>query len=311
MEVYKMKKLLLIFGIGIMGCEGSDGGFEQLEEPAALVDRDSAELKPLTIDRYTPEDETVVMVEKTEQTFAVYVSGSDPETIKYSYYLDDNLLEETELPFYKLTGAGLGTGRHDFKVVASNGPFSAEHTFALRKNTLPAVVSRTAADGSINIQCLGGTKDFEIEAADADGDSMTFEWKIAGITPDGVFEVTESTDTKSKVTFTPNCAFTGPQTLSVEIFDGFETSTETWNVEITNPTEAQITDFTPSIDPVVIPSTGSQTFSYTGVGKPPLTYEWYYDGTLVVGSTTSQFVINAPDTTAGDHTLKALSLIHI
>jgi sugar lactone lactonase YvrE/uncharacterized protein YcgI (DUF1989 family) len=266
---------------------------------------------PVVISSYTPTTNPTILLANSITTFGVALTSSD-SNITYNFSLKNlttlavSTLQTGTVPFYNLTSSTIAAGPYELTVTASNGTSSAQHVFSIRKNSPPSAppfpqTFSPPLTGTI-LNCGGSSQVFNLPIADADSDIMLVTWKLDN-TAGASNLISTSTQSVARATYSPTCAEVGTKTISVDIFDNFETTTQTWTVTVINPTVVSITAYSPNTDPISVLSTGAQTFTVAATGKAPLAYVWKLDGSLLSSSTDAYTTIAASSLTTGAHTL--------
>lgn len=284
------------------GCSKKSGsGFSFAEQSTASSDI----LTDVEIIDYTPKTNPVVVTNFGVTTFAVQVGSGAGNALVYTFELDGAEVQAGANGFYDLSAASVAAGSHVLEVTVTNGQTSDVHLFNLQKNTPPTVGVTTPAAAGNTVSCGGGALDFQINATDSDSDSLAFSWKFNGASAPSVFSQITSTQVQSTARFAPSCSISGANVITVDVTDGFDVTSYTWSVSVSNPIIAEITGFTPTGNPIIIPSSGSQIFSLSAVGKAPIVYSWRLDGTLIGGAGSSILTLSAGSVSVGPHTLIA------
>jgi outer membrane lipoprotein-sorting protein len=199
------------------------------------------------------------------------------------------LPRETGLDAYAIAGAKTALVR-SYHVVVENG----ELTVAIGRNAavttnafLNTIEILPGFSGSNNAPLISGyspanpvtvasgtSQQFSVEAWDADGDTLSYAWKLDGASVGS---------NGNAYTYSPSATEAGSHTIEVTVSDGKGgTVKQTWNVTVTAPTNqaptvATAAKATPS------PATGTTTtLSVLGAddgGEANLTYSWATTGT--------------------------------
>ncbi len=281
--------------------EGGDKGFSGLEDSVETVGDSTPTEVAVEIRSVSPTVNPIVLVANNTQTFAVQVNSGAGE-VTYTFKLDGSLLQNSNSPFYNLEASGLTSGSHTLEVTATNSLSSDSHTFNLRKNTAPVI--SLDSNTSQTISCVSDSFQLDITAADADGDSLSYDFYLNGSA--GSSYLTTSTGLSSAtLVFTPNCTLSGTSNVTIRVTDSHgEYDEYTMAVTVSNPNIATVDSYSPSADPVQVLSSASQTFSISASGKAPLTYQWELDGVIIGTALGAIHTLASGDITAGAHTLK-------
>lgn len=304
MKVMKVMKDLFIAAIillSLISCkQNAEEGFAGLEDTVE-VEGETDEESPVEIISASPSVDPIAMVANNDQTFAVQINSGAGD-VSYAFKLDGVELQNSTSPFYNLTGASLTAGAHVLELIASNSVSSASHVFNLRKNTPPVLSLDSNTSQTIN--CVSDSFQLDVTAADIDGDSIAYDFYLNGAAGSSYLSSSSGLSSAS-VTFTPNCAISGTNNVTIRATDSNgEYDEYTMAVTVSDPNIATVDSYSPSADPVQILSSLPQTFSISASGKAPLNYEWRLDGAIVTGATSAIFTIGSSDISAGAHTLQ-------
>ena len=303
-RAFLISRWLLVFSVfAVAGCKSDNDDFSFVEAPTDDVSIETTE--PPQILAFTPTADPVRMVESGKQTFAVSVQSKAGQDVQYEFSIRGSVLAKGSNPFYVLEGALAPPGISELVVKATNSIGSNSKSFVVQKNRAPTIDTSSPAVGGNDVTCGGGSIVFEITASDPDADGLSYQWKLNGASGVMAFSI-NSTGISSRNVFSPSCNLSGINTVTVDVSDGFEMTSFTWTVNITNPSVAQITAYSPLSTPVIITSSGSQDFSISATGKAPLTYAWKLGGTPIPGATNALLTLTAAGLSIGNHTLEAV-----
>ncbi|MCS6837463.1 MAG: hypothetical protein NZ480_01330 [Bdellovibrionaceae bacterium] len=198
---------------------------------------------------------------------------------------------------YNLMSQNLNPGANTFKAKLNNAVSNANHAWTVIKNEVHSCSSQSP-DSPASVD-LGSTQSFVGTFNNPDGDTLTFQWSLSGNNLSGQ-------TSHVLLNFKPNISQLGSnQLLRLTAYDGFDHAFCDWTVTISDPNVAQILSWHPLIDPVVILSNGSQTFSVTAVGTG-ITYKWYLDNVLLSGRTSASETFHYNQMSPGMHTIKVV-----
>jgi hypothetical protein len=261
----------------LISCKGAGDGFAALEE--VFSDQDEAaeiefEEESVEIISYSPTASPVRVADNLETTFVVSVNPTAGSSLTYAWKLNGSLLSSQTNPFLQVNGSIANAGVNSLEVIATNSVNSASKIFTLYKNTAPAIDTTTPGFTGNNVTCGGSNAiTFTTTHSDVDGDNLSPTWKLNGVPSHSSFNTT-STASSSSTVFSPPCSMTGPNIVSVEIDDGYQSTTASWSVTIVNPLVAQIVGFTPLVAPIVIQENDTQNFTVSASGSAPFDYSW-------------------------------------
>lgn len=289
-------------------CNKSGGGaFSNLEDEPTETNDPTLD-GPIVISSVTPSTNPLTILSGLN-TFAVQIEAGAGDNVTYDFRLDGISVQDSSSAFYVLTGSGVVAGSHTLEVIAKNPLFSDTHTFNLFKNTPPVMtlVSTNPSTPAI-ISCLGGTFNMNTSAVDVDGDALNFSFYLNGATGSPTLS-NISTASTAATTFTPTCAMIGNANVRIRVTDpSGDFDEETVAVTVSNPTQATITGFSPTANPIVIKSTETQQFIISPDGTPPYTISWTLTPGGVVASCANQTscTLNGGGPYVGSYTLRAL-----
>ena len=275
-----------------------------------VIDPSETAAQPVEITSYSPSPNPVRMVDGQTETFVTNIKPGAGAEVTFKWYLDNVIVSNSphDKNFIKISGSDLSVGDHDLQIAIENEINEESYTFELVKNSPPEVTTSAPPLAGTSISCTDGAQAFDVTATDADGDEMTFVWKFNGALNSPLFVTTSTVGTPpvaANAAFDPDCANSGSHIISVDINDGFETTTQTWAITVTNPLLATIDSYNPTGTPIRILSDQTVTFSFSASGKSPLVYSWDLDGTPVPGEVNNIYTINPGDLSPGSHTLTA------
>ncbi|MFY7992630.1 MAG: hypothetical protein ACOVP4_04995 [Bacteriovoracaceae bacterium] len=299
---------LMTLGLLLISCKGGGGAFENLEIPT----NDNQEvIGAVKIKDFTPTANPIIFTPSNQVTFAISIQDG-AGAVNYRFILDDSTtLQNGTSPFLAVNGASLGLGDHTLKVIASNSISQDEKIFNLRKNNPPTVVSFTPALTGSLLNCSQDTLTMSAVTTDADGDAYTHRWLQNGVPVTGAtpYVTVTGTSSSTQLAFAPDCAVAGFHQFSLEINDGYETTTTTWSISVINPAVETIISYFPTSNNITALSTeNSKTFNASGSGVGTLTFTWRLDGAVVKtdsGIVSSNYILDTTSGTlsTGNHTL--------
>jgi hypothetical protein len=269
-------------------------------------------LGAVSITSFSPTVSPVILTAFNSMTFGVTVADGSG-TISYSFTKDNfDVLQTGATSFYTLGGAALTPGYHSIRVRAANSTTYDEKVFNVRKNTPPTAASYSPTYTGNSMNCSGDSITMQSAFSDYDSDAITASWKVddALATPSTPFSVITTATGTSKLVYTPDCTKAGVHSFQLNLTDGYEITTQTWTVTVNNPPappgSISIQTFTPTVTPVVMTDSTSNTFAVSVPdGTGVVTYEFKKDyATVLQSSTTPFFILNGSSLTPGLHTLK-------
>ncbi|MBK7842411.1 MAG: hypothetical protein IPJ71_01755 [Bdellovibrionales bacterium] len=250
-----------MLAVSVSSCKKNSTAFDFLEEEPSISAGE------VDIIGYTPESDPVVVADGKSTTFAVSLGPTAGAEVTYVWKLDAVEVASSSNPFYVLNGSSVTSGSHSLVVEARNTKYAASKTFNVRKNAAPALSLTTpgATGNSVNVN---GSISFSVQATDSDGDSLSYTWKLNGVEAPSLFAVTSSAGTSTAI-FSPTLTQVGSGTIKVEVYDGNDTTSYSWGIDVVNPITAAINSYSPTTALVIVTSTGSVAFSISATAKTP------------------------------------------
>lgn len=224
---------------------------------------------------------------------------------------------------WSLNGAPVGTGNlfnlsslnvslaasNTLTATLSNGFGSpATQSWTIVKNNVPTCLAGQTPIATGNELFYTGTMAFTCQAADVDGDAVTFAWRLNNAYPE-LFSSVSSTSYNASATLNPTVGVLGAtQSVTSNFYDGWDTGMCQWAVNIKDPAAVQIQACSPVQGATTLLSKTQdapvkydiKTFTVSATG-PDITYRWKENGTLISGQTTAQLKVatNSTDTSTG------------
>lgn len=211
--------------------------------------------------------------------------------------------------FYSVLSSTLNDGPTANTVTATlNNGYTTPVTrsWSVVKNSPPVCASQTPV-ANPTAQNYTTTRSFSATGSDVDGDAVSFTWEFDGASSSTLFTPVTTSGYTSSATFVPTLTQVGTgQTISAVMSDGLDTGSCSWVETVEDPNTVSITSCTPSGNPIVLLSTGSQsTNTLTAVATGDgLTYQWLKNGTVQSGYTTPTFAISSAALGTGNYTFE-------
>lgn len=224
---------------------------------------------------------------------------------------------------WKLNGNNVGTGNL-YNLASLNGSLTTTNTleatlsngygtpttqsWTIVKNTVPTCLSGQIPAATNNELFYTSTMNFSCQASDVDGDAVSFSWKLNNAYPE-LFSAVSSVSYSSSATLNPTVGVLGAtQSVTSSFYDGWDTGSCQWNVNIKDPAAVQIQACSPVQGATVLLSKVQdapikydiKTFTVSATG-PDITYRWKENGTIISGQTAAQLKVatSATDTSTG------------
>jgi len=255
------------------GCENEQKDFGFTE---SVVQTTATTAVTCTLVASSPESDAVRVAASasTSTTFGVVPNS---ESCAVSFTLNGASIEpiSSGSPFASVTGSQFVSGANT--LVATIGTGAVTKTWTVTKNTAPACSNQTPAATGTSIT-QSSSQSLSVDISDANSDSITATWLLnsassATLTP-------TNTATQATAVFQPTASEVGVDTISVQLYDGYDTTTCSWSITVNSSATATVSSCLPSGSslgsPIVIYETGSgqtQTLSASASGTN-LTYQW-------------------------------------
>lgn len=185
----------------------------------------------VSINTYSPTTDPYTILSTASQIFTVNATGKAP--MAYEWKLDGSLLSSFTSNYATITAASLTTGAHTLTVKVSDSDSNQTKTFNIIKN-VPPVLSNTSPTNlspKINVNTV---INFSTNFSDANNDPISVVWKINNsiVSTGNANGSVTTTGTASTLVFTPSASKLGDNEIKVEVSDGKETTTQTWNLNV-------------------------------------------------------------------------------
>ncbi|MCB0412767.1 MAG: hypothetical protein KDD50_00435 [Bdellovibrionales bacterium] len=281
---YMTFRILFTFTLvaSLLACKSEGtGDFSFVGEDTSTSD--TINPQPIEIQSFTPTGNPVRVADSVINTFVVSVNPTAGSNLNYEWKLNGSVLASGIESFLALDGSNTTAGTNTLEVIVTNEVSEASKIFSLYKNTAPVFASTSPSSTGNNVTCGSGSLILNASATDADNDGLSFTWKLNGVPNHSSFVIVNGSGT-SQNTFSPSCSVAGANTLSLDVSDGYETTTTSWSIVVINPLVAQIISYTPVVSPVVIQEGDSQAFTVSASGQAPFTYQWGINSDPAVSS---------------------------
>ena len=256
----------------------------------------------------TPKTPTGV-IDQTQQFTATPSGQTGDGPITYAWTVDDAPQEETSATFsYVLKGPA---GQKTIKVVATNQvaesePETAEISTTITVQNKTQTTTLAVTPGSPDAGVIGTPIEFTAAlASQPSGANATYQWHVDGSpvdeATDATFNYTPDTSGVKKIKCVAQVTAADYDALSV-------TSNEV-SLTVNKKTQTTTLAVTPANPAAGVIGTPVQ-FTAALDSQPPgasATYQWYVDGSLVDGETTTTF--NYTPTTVGAKTVKCVAQV--
>ncbi len=164
----------------------------------------------------------------SSRTLTVLASGTG---LTYQWYLDSFELTGQTAPALSVSASTLTVGNHTLEVKVRDAYSNeASCNYTIKRNSPPQLSLPLPSSASLFRVNYAKTVPMSITAIDSNLDALTYSWFMNG-TPNGTYLPTDFSTT----TFDPgsNTSALGVHTLRVDVNDGHETSSYSWNIQVT------------------------------------------------------------------------------
>ncbi|MFN7684253.1 MAG: hypothetical protein ACK5QT_02450 [Oligoflexia bacterium] len=185
-----------------------------------------------------------------------------------------------------LASSSLDAGSNILEVRVGNGASSSTVTWTVVKNTPPTCASQSPSSVGTTIGVGASPLTLAAEASDANpSDTLSFSWKRNGVAVSSpMFTVVPSGSTASTATFTPDSSAVGTNAIRADIFDGYDTSSCAWTIQVMPVCAVSASSPGASSLKIAYTESTSQTFVATP-NDPSCTVSWRINGSVVTGVT--------------------------
>ncbi|MBC7715066.1 MAG: hypothetical protein H7177_17095 [Rhizobacter sp.] len=201
-------------------------------------------------------------------TFGVTLEQTDT-SVKYEFKLDSlTVLQDGTDAYYNLNSVIITGGTHTLTVKAYNTISSDSHTFNLTINSPTIINSFSPTLTGATAACTVDNLTLSALYSDANpGDTVSAKWYLNdAIVSLGNTQASVANDPSNSIasmSYHPNCTHPGVNFIRLDLFDGAETTTQTWTIFVTSAIVIHIADAIPTVDPVVFTNSSSTTFAVT------------------------------------------------
>lgn len=242
---------LVLFLFSLAACSGSSNDF------ATVLGNEGGGtgFASIAINNFSPSSTNVSIKKENSQNFLVAAVGDG--TLTYEWTLDGNIVGGNTAS-YTINAPDLAIGLKVLKVSISDSKGAVSQEWNVKINGAPQILSALPSVGTTAVR-QEGTLGLGVSVSDPNGDSLTYIWKVNGV--EGIL-----TSTGSLENYIPSPSQIGPQTLSVEIFDGPASDSGTY--KITKAWVAKVNHFSDGCNTIENQQLTNRTCVY--VGPPSL-----------------------------------------
>lgn len=240
----------------------------------------------------TVPDANSLKVAATSGTINQFITQTSSSTCAIKYVLNGTEITNTN-GIAEIDSANFRPGTNTLKVTVTNKAGSASKEWTVTKNNAPACASQVPSNLSPNV-AAGTDLSMTVNGSDSDNDPLQFAWKYNGSANATLLVPTINSSSASQVSFRPQAENGGIQAVRVDISDGYDTVSCSWNVSITG--DCSLTSHSPSSNTLRILSTGStQSTFQVSTATNGCQVNWTLNGSPLSGTeslkllTSSQF----------------------
>ncbi len=179
---------------------------------------------------YSPTPATTVILSNGSQLFNISASGTG---LVYQWYLDNVLQAAKTTSSATFTYSDLSVGSHNIKIVITDTYGNTDqHIFAVLQNAKPVLSSYTPNTSGISAYKLNfeSSMSYTVTATDGNSDTLTYNWTLDNNSHSSLVAGSPT----SQATFSPagNTLLLGPHVLMVSVTDGYESVSQSWNIQV-------------------------------------------------------------------------------
>ena len=207
-----------------VSCSGGNGGFSD------LIGGDLSDVDELTIISTTPASDTVTVAVGSSQGFTVLAQTPPPANVTYYFTLDGSNV--SSINAYNLTGTVPLIGNHTVTAHATDGISTKSRSWTVKVNGPPVITSNYLTPNPTPKVAVGSTLNLTVTATDPNGDAMTYDWEINGVSSAYLVGTNNTAVLTADESILPG-GVAGPINISVTATDTSSASTTyTFAVEI-------------------------------------------------------------------------------
>lgn len=266
----RLLPITLCLPLLLSACQGgSDFGF--LEGATETIDPDCS------IVLATPSAGSTRMA-ASSVTGTQFVIVTNDSSCNVVFKLNGSTLSTGGVPSVTLVPADLNVGPNTLIAEVTNSVSSTSATWTVTLNTAPTCSGQVPASTGTSFNYLSNLN-LSVNYADANADAVSATWLLDGSAAPTLFTASSTATTKS-ASFQPTFAQVGSRTITIQLSDGYDTTTCSWSVTVTDANTANVTACNPSgttaVSPLVLTeggttNTAALTVTATGTG---VTLQW-------------------------------------
>jgi hypothetical protein len=217
----------------------------------------------------------------------------------YTWTLNGANISGATAATYALPSTSLAGGNNTLQVTVGNGTSSDSKTWSIIKNS-PPICSGQTPSSTGSVVAVGASLNLTANGVDANSDPLTFNWFDNGAAVGSEFVITPGAGS-SVAAMTADNALVGSNSIRADIFDGLDTSSCSWTVNVRAP--CQITTTSPATATYRMPFAASASQSFIASSNDSsCALSWKLNGATIAGATSALYNLSSSQLTAGPAT---------
>ncbi len=209
---------VLLIGLLILtSCKSEDNSLDLLSGSTG----GGANVDQLEISSVFPEQSNVVIEIDETVNFFVTAAAPFPNVISYAWTYDGAPVVAVDR--FAITGQLGDVGNHTLTVRVSDGETAETQTWSIKINGPPVITAITTGTPTV---AFAASIPIQATANDPNNDSLTYSWLLDGAASLLI------TGTNGNGTLAGDATMVGPHVVTLEVSDGTQTTSVSWNVEI-------------------------------------------------------------------------------
>ncbi len=213
MKIFVLALLFLL----MTSCKSDDDSLDILGGTSG----GGASVEQLEITSAFPEQSDVTIEIGETEDFTVVAEAPFPNVVSYAWTYNGAPVGGGNS--YSITGQLASVGNHNLELTASDGDTTKSVSWNIKINGPPAVTAITTGTPSVSFD---STVNVQASASDPNGDPLTYTWLFDGV----VSPIVTGTGLTGTINGDPNEV--GGHVVTLQVSDGTQTDSISWNVEI-------------------------------------------------------------------------------